>query len=140
VTGPAAGNENLLKVLKSRVISEVANYHFGEGVKMAVAKQKKVRTRNKDRMNFHLAPEIKERVARAAAITGQELTDFAVSALSERADEVLARHEDLLLTSEDYQFFLGALDEDQEPSGRSRAASERHRRGRREGVRYRLAD
>lgn len=107
---------------------------------MAIAKQKKVMTRNKDRMNFRLDPEIKERVARAAAITGQELTDFAVSALSERADEVLARHESLLLTSEDYEFFLGALNEDRETSERSRMAAERYRRGRREGVRYRLAD
>lgn len=107
---------------------------------MAVAKQKKVTTRNKDRMNFRLDPEIKERVARAAAITGQELTDFAVSTLSERADEILGRHESLLLTSEDYEFFLGALDEDRETSDRSRSAAERYRRGRREGVRYRLAD
>lgn len=107
---------------------------------MAVAKQKKVTTRNKDRLNFRLDPEIKERVARAAAITGQGLTDFAVSALSERADEVIGRHESLLLTGEDYQFFLGALDEDREASERSRSAAERYWRGRREGVRYRLAD
>ena len=107
---------------------------------MAVVKQKKVTTRNKDRMNFRLDPEIKERVARAAAITGQGLTDFAVSALSERADEVLARHESLLLTSEEYKFFLGALNEDRATSERSRASAERYRRGRREGVRYRLAD
>lgn len=107
---------------------------------MVVARRKKVLTQNKDRMNFRLHPEIKERVARAAAITGQELTDFAVSALSERADEVLGRHESLLLTSEDYEYFLGALDEDRETSGRSRAAAERYRRGRREGVKYRLAD
>lgn len=107
---------------------------------MAVTNRKKVMTQNKDRMNFRLDPEIKERVARAAAITGQELTDFAVSALSEKADEVLGRHESLLLTSEDYQFFLSALDEDPETSERSRTAAERYRSGRREGVRYRLAD
>jgi uncharacterized protein (DUF1778 family) len=107
---------------------------------MAVTKQRKVVTQNKDRMNFRLSPEIKERVARAAAITGQELTDFAVSTLSERADEILGRHESLLLTSKDYEFFLGALDEDRVTSERSRAAAERYRRGRRKGVRYQLAD
>jgi uncharacterized protein (DUF1778 family) len=109
-------------------------------VKMAVDKQKKVATRNKDRMNFRLDPEIKERVARAAAIMGQELTDFAVSALSERTDESLARHESLLLTSEDYHFFLGVLDEDRGTLERSRAAAERYRRGQRKGVRHFLAD
>ena len=107
---------------------------------MAVAKRKKLMTQNKDRMNFRLDPEIKERVARAAAITGQGLTDFAVSALSERADEVLARHESLLLTGEDYKFFLAALGEGRDTSDRARAAAERYRRGRREGVRYHLAD
>jgi hypothetical protein len=45
---------------------------------MGVTKQEKITTRNKDRMNFRPDPEIKERLARAAAITGQELTDFAV--------------------------------------------------------------
>ena len=50
---------------------------------MAVAKAKKVSTVNKDRMHFRLAPDIKARVARAASITGQGLTDFAISALSE---------------------------------------------------------
>ena len=126
--------------LKFRMIIGVANCHFYGDMRMAVTKQEKIATRNKDRMNFRLDPEIKERVARAAAIMGQELTDFAVSALSEKADEVLGRHESLLLTSEDYQFFLAALDEDRETSERSRAAAKRYRRGRREGVRYRLAD
>lgn len=57
-------------------------------------------------MHFRLAPEIKERVTRAAAITGQGLTDFAVSALSERAEEILERHETVLLNRKDYHFFL----------------------------------
>lgn len=107
---------------------------------MGVAKIKKAAARGKGRMNFRLDPEIKERVARAAAITGQGLTDFAVSALSERADEILGRHESLLLASEDYEFFLGALGEDRGPSKRSRSAAGRYRRGVRAGVRYRLAD
>ena len=107
---------------------------------MAAVKAKKVTTRNKGRMNFRLDPEIKARVARAAAISGQELTDFAVSTLSERADQILERHDSLLLSSEDYNFFLNSLDDDREPSERSRAAARRYRRGRRKGVRYRFAD
>jgi uncharacterized protein (DUF1778 family) len=108
---------------------------------MVVAKRvKKVTTKNKDRMNFRLGPEVKERVARAAEISGQGLTDFAVAALIDRADEILARHESLLLGSDEYEFFLRALEEDRKPSKRSRAAAIRYRRGRREGVKYRLAD
>ena len=107
---------------------------------MPTSKVKKASTSSKDRMHFRLVPEIKERVARAAAITGQGLTDFAVSALSQRADEILDRHESVLLNRKDYQFFLTSLDNAKTPSPRSRAAAARYRRGRRKGVRYRFAD
>lgn len=67
-------------------------------------------------------------MARAAAITGQGLTDSPVSTLSEKADQILARHDTILLTSDEYHFFLKALDDDREPSKRSRAAVKRYRR------------
>ena len=106
---------------------------------MTVTKTKKTRTADKDRMHFRLNAEIKERVARAAAITGQGLTDFAVAALSERADEILERHDTVLLNSTDYAFFLKTLDHSSKPSATSRSAAARYRRGRREGVKQRLA-
>jgi uncharacterized protein (DUF1778 family) len=91
-------------------------------------------------MHFRLDPRIKERVSRAAAITGQGLTDFAVSALSERADEVLERYESVLLNDKDYQFFLNALDRARKPSSQSRAAAARYRRVRRKSGGYHFAD
>jgi uncharacterized protein (DUF1778 family) len=106
---------------------------------MTLAKAKKLSTADKDRMHFRLSPDIKARVARAAAITGQGLTDFAVSALSERANEILERHDTVTLDAEDYSFFLKSLDRTRKPSKSSRAAAARYRRGRREGVRHRLA-
>ena len=105
---------------------------------MATVDAKKPQTSEKDRMHFRLDPKIKARVARAAAITGQGLTDFAVSTLSEKADEILARHDTILLTSDEYNFFLKALDDDRKPSKRSRNAATRYRRGRRKGVRYHI--
>ena len=69
--------------------------------------------------HFRLDPKIKARVARAAAITGQGLTAFAVSTLSEKADQILARRDTILLTSDEYSFFLNALAEDRKPSKRS---------------------
>jgi uncharacterized protein (DUF1778 family) len=101
--------------------------------------QKKVSTADKDRMHFRLNPEIKARIARAAAITDKGLTDFAVSVLSERADEILERHDTLLLNSVDYSFFLKSLDHSRKLSAASRTAAARYRLGRREGVRHRLA-
>lgn len=103
---------------------------------MATVDPKKAQTSEKDRMHFRLDPKIKARVARAAAITGQGLTDFAVSTLSEKADQILAHHDTVLLTSDEYSFFLNALAEDRKPSKRSRAAAKRYQRGRRKGVRY----
>ncbi len=105
-----------------------------KGIRQVVTEQ--------SRMNIRLAPAIKERVARAAALSGQDLTEFAVAALSEKADMVIERHDHLLLGSEDHKFFLNALSETnlQEPSERSRIAAERYRQGVRKGVRYHLAD
>lgn len=98
---------------------------------------KKASGTDKARMNFRLPGEIKKRVARAAAISGQEMTDFAVSTLSERADEVIERHTRIVLNGEDHNFFLRALEDNSRvPSARSRVAAERYHRGRRKGVKY----
>ncbi len=99
-------------------------------------------TTEQSRMNIRLAPIIKERVARAAALSGQDLTEFAVATLSEKAEIVIERHDHFLLVSEDYELFLNTLAETnvQEPSERSRSAAERYRQGTRKGVRYTLAD
>lgn len=108
---------------------------------MVAPKAKKDSSQSKGRMNFRLDPEIKARVSRAAAISGQGLTDFAASTLSEKADEIIARHDTLPLDREEYNFFLSVLDDDRrEPSERSRAAAERYRGGQRRGVRHHLAD
>ncbi len=107
---------------------------------MAITDAKKVQTSDKDRMHFRLDPEIKARVVQAAAVTGQGLTDFAVSTLSEKADAILERHDSIVLNSDEYKFFLKSLSDGRKPSKRSLAAAKRYRRGRREGVRYRLAN
>lgn len=93
---------------------------------------------SKDRMHFRLDPKVKARVVRAAAISGQGLTNFAVSALSEKADEILERHNSIVLTGEEHSFFLKSLSEDRKPSRRSQATAKRYRAGTRKGVRYRL--
>jgi len=85
-------------------------------------------------LNFRLDPEIKARVVRAAAITGQEVTDFAVSTLNDKATEIIERHANLTLNSEDFDFFLKALTDNRKPSERSRNAAQRYRQGRRKGV------
>lgn len=118
---------------------------------MAVTKvNKSAKLQNKNhqspsRMNFRLASEVKARVARAAALAGQDLTEFAVAALSEKADETIEKHESVFLSRSDYNFFLNVLDgkgnvEAEEPSERSRTTAEKYRRGKKSGARYHLAD
>lgn len=92
-----------------------------------------------DRMNFRLSPEIKTKIVRAAAITGQQLTDFAVSTLNEKASQILEQYNNITLNSEDYSFFLNTLAEDKEPSKHSLEAAARYRQGQRRGVTY-IAD
>lgn len=107
---------------------------------MSVVKNKTVSEQS--RLNFRLSPEIKARVAKAATIVGQDLTEFAITTLNQRAVEILEKHDHLLLGSEDYQFFLNALDETEpaEPSRKSQEIADKYRRGIRKGVRYNLAD
>ena len=93
------------------------------------------------RMNIRLAIEIKERIVKAAILSGQDLTEFAVATLSKKADEIIERHDNLFLGSEDYQFFLNALSENSsKPSEKSQQIAERYKQGIRKGVRYHLAD
>lgn len=99
-------------------------------------------TERQSRLNVRLSTAVKERVARAATIVGQDLTEFAVSTLSQKADEVIKKHDSVLLGSEDYRFFLDALsvEETGEPSEKSNKAADRYRRGKRKGARYQIAD
>lgn len=106
---------------------------------MSTNKQKN-QTTEVDRMNFRLSPEIKAKIVRAAAITGQQLTDFAVSTLNEKANEILQQHDNITLNSQDYEFFLDSLSQENQPSQTSLNAANRYRKGQRKGVKYYIAD
>lgn len=137
--------------------SKADNYMASQKVKKTSAKTSKAATAGRyaaapktarcqdseqSRLNFRLAPTVKERVVKAAALSGQDLTEFAVATLSEKANLIIEQHDNLLLGSEEHEFFLKALVDTtvSEPSERSRTAAERYRQGTRKGVRYTLAD
>ncbi len=106
---------------------------------MAIVKERKAKEQG--RLNVRLSPEIKARITRAAKILDQDLTEFAVAALNEKAEEIIEKHEQVVLSPEEYKFFLDALDERaQEPSDYSLRALESYRRGVRNGVRYEFTD
>jgi uncharacterized protein (DUF1778 family) len=74
------------------------------------------------RLNFRLPPEIKERIESAALVSGVTVTDFAVSVLAQRADEVLEHHQKRVLSNRDRDLFLKLLENPPEPNERLKKA------------------
>ncbi|MGI8640882.1 MAG: DUF1778 domain-containing protein [Pyrinomonadaceae bacterium] len=68
------------------------------------------------RLNFRLPPEIKERIENAALVSGVTVTDFAISALANMAEEVLEKHTRRVLSRRDRDIFLAMLENPPEPN------------------------
>ena len=81
-----------------------------------------------ERLDFRLSEEHKELLERAAAITGQPLTSFAVSHLLQKARDVIEQHDRTVLNRADWERFLEILDSDEEPSPALIKAAERRAR------------
>lgn len=73
-------------------------------------------TEQTTRLSFRLPANVKERIAQAAMISGVSLTDFAISNLSESADDVLELHQFRILTNRDRDIFLRMLDSENLPN------------------------
>lgn len=68
------------------------------------------------RLNFRLPPEAKSKIESAALAEGLTVTDFAIHALVDVADQVLERHHSRRLTDRDRDAFLALLDSDDDPN------------------------
>lgn len=68
--------------------------------------------------------DTKARVERAAGVEHMTLTEFVEAAVRDRADEVLSRHDQILLTDRDFQLFEELMTRKVEPNAlvRSEAA------------------
>jgi uncharacterized protein (DUF1778 family) len=84
-----------------------------------------------ERIDLRVSAELKTLLSRAASYCGMSLSSFLVSIAAERAQEVVAAHETLTLSSRDWDAFLSALDEPDRPRPRLEAAARRYQ-GRRE--------
>ena len=78
------------------------------------------------RLNFRLPSEAKEKIERAAIASGLTVTDFAVHALVNTADEVLERHHTRKLSKRDRDIFLALLDADDEPNEALKSVFQAH--------------
>ncbi|MDQ3633406.1 MAG: DUF1778 domain-containing protein [Acidobacteriota bacterium] len=80
------------------------------------------------RLNFRLPSEIKERIENAASVSGVTVTDFAISALVDSADEVLENYRKRKLNDRDRDIFLEMIENPPAPNKALREAVKEHRR------------
>ena len=86
------------------------------------------RTNQAARLNFRLPPEIKEKIESAAIVSGVTVTDFAIKALANTAQEVLEKHHTTILSDRDRDIFLAMLEDDSEPNEALKNAVEEYKR------------
>lgn len=77
-------------------------------------------------LNLRVTPEIKDRIERAAIVSGLTVTAFAISTLANKADEILERHHNRVLSDRDRDIFLAMLDRDDEPNEALKQAAEHY--------------
>lgn len=68
------------------------------------------------RLNFRLPLELKEKIEEAAIISGLTVTDFAINALVNSAENVLEKQQNRVLSNRDRDIFLKMLESDAEPN------------------------
>ena len=79
------------------------------------------------RLDFRLNRQVKEVIEQAAAVSGQSVSDFAVSALYRTAKEVLEREQTTRLSNRDRDVFLALLDSDAKPNEALKRAAKRYK-------------
>lgn len=79
------------------------------------------------RLNFRLPSEAKEKIERAAVVSGLTITDFAIHALVSSADEILERHHVTTLSDRDRDLFLQMLDNPPPPNDALKKAAKRYK-------------
>lgn len=80
-------------------------------------------SKRSERLEARVPGDLKDLLARAAAMRGQTLTDFVVAAVTEAAQRVVRENDLLELSQRDQQAFAAALTRPPAPSAKLRAAA-----------------
>ena len=83
-----------------------------------------------DRVESRVSPQERERIERAASMSGLSTSAFMVGAAVERAAEIIAEATTTTVPSGYFDELLGALDHPEPSPRRARAARQAHRRRR----------
>ena len=77
---------------------------------------------NQVRLSCRVSMRIKQRAEEAASLLGQSITDFTESALEEKAQAVLERHERIMLSERDFAHFAALIETPPPPTSELREA------------------
>jgi len=80
------------------------------------------------RLDVRLTRQLKELIAEAASLTGQTVSDFAVSTLTEAARQIVQQNSMTVLSNRDRDIFLSMLDADAKPNFSLRRAAKRYKK------------
>ncbi|BBL72749.1 DUF1778 domain-containing protein [Methylogaea oryzae] len=80
-----------------------------------------------ERIDLRLSGEVKTLLARAASYSGMSLSGFLLSAAADKARQVVAEQELLTLSVKDWEAFLAALDQAEQPRPQLEAAARRYK-------------
>ena len=83
-----------------------------------------------ERIDLRLTAEVKQLLVRAASYSGMSLSRFLESAASAKAKEVVGEQEAVVLSADDWNAFVSALDDTVTPRPRLEAAARRYLDGR----------
>ena len=78
------------------------------------------------RLTFTLSPEHKDCLERAAAITGLSLADYVIHQALNAAMEHIAQHDRMVLSNQDRDIYLAALEHPPEPNEALKLAVREH--------------
>ncbi len=81
----------------------------------------------KDRVHLHLNADTKGRLERAAAYAGTTVSDFVLTSAVAAAEHVIESHENITLSSKDWDLFYEALINPPEPNEKLKEAARRYR-------------
>lgn len=84
--------------------------------KSASATTARRRASQRDRLSCRIDAQIKQRAEEAATLLGQDLTAFTESALNEKAQAVMEKEEKLILSDQEFEKFVAALDNPPAPT------------------------
>jgi uncharacterized protein (DUF1778 family) len=87
--------------------------------------------------NIRMSSYDKLRIEAAARASRQSLTEFTHTALAEKADEILAHHEQIVLSERDYELFVAMMTSESEPTDIAKEEASEFKNGQIDGAHYR---